>query len=105
MIPTKRRPTHPGVLLKEMFLKPRDITLSALEEATGISRKHLSRIVNEHAPISVEIATKIAAVLNTTPELWVNAQRNIDIFDARQKLRGWKPKRVFEMKKQLTTSA
>ncbi len=95
MIPTKRRPTHPGTILREMYLKPRKVTLRALSEATGISRKHLSRIVNGHARVSVEVAMKLAAALDTTPELWLNAQRNVDLYDARWELSEWKPKQIF----------
>jgi len=95
MIPTKRRPTHPGILLNELFLKPRKISISQLAEATGIGRKHLSRIINCHVNLSVDTAAKLALVLNTTAELWINAQRNLDIFEAQQKLKGWTPKKVF----------
>ena len=38
---------------------------------------------------------KLAAALDTTPELWINAQRNVDMYDARQGLSEWKPTRVF----------
>ncbi len=95
MIPTDRRPTHPGTMLKQMYLEPRDVTLTALAEATGISRKHLSRLVNGHVNVTPEVAMKLAAALDTTPELWLNAQRNLDLFDARQDLSDWKPSRVF----------
>jgi len=30
-------------------------------------------------------------VLDTTPELWINLQRAVDLWDARQKLKGWEP--------------
>lgn len=96
MIPTNRRPIHPGTILKEMYLKPRRVSVKALSEATGISRKHLSRIVNGHARISVEVAMKLAAALDTTPELWLNAQRNVDLYDAQRKLKEWKPREVFK---------
>ena len=103
MIPTNRRPTHPGRILKEMYLKPRGVSLRALGGATGVSRKHLSRIINGHVGVSVELATKLAATLNTTPELWVNAQRNIDLYDARRRLSEWRPKRVFKAQGLQTT--
>ncbi|OGF52641.1 MAG: addiction module antidote protein, HigA family [Candidatus Fraserbacteria bacterium RBG_16_55_9] len=96
MIPTNRKPTHPGRILDEMYLKPLHISLRSFGAVTGISRKHLSRVINGHARVSVEIATKLAATLSTTPELWVNAQRNVDIYEARQRLREWKPKKVFK---------
>ncbi len=96
MIPTNRRPTHPGTILREMFLKPRNVSMTDLVEATGISRKHLSRIVNGHVKITPWVAIKLSAALETSPELWLNAQRNLDIFDARQDLIDWKPLRTFE---------
>ena len=70
--------------------------MTDLVEATGISRKHLSRIVNGHAKITPLVAIKLSAALDTSPELWLNAQRNLDIFDARQDLIDWKPLRTFE---------
>lgn len=96
MIPKNRRPTHPGTILREMFLKPRNVRMSDLVEATGISRKHLSRIVNGHAKITPWVAIKLGAALETSPELWLNVQQNVDIFDARQDLIEWEPSRTFE---------
>lgn len=94
MIPTGRRPTHPGTLLRELYLRPWNVSLRALSATTGVSRKHLSRIVNGHARISAEVALKLAAVLETTPELWINAQRNVDLYDARERLKGWQPEKL-----------
>ncbi len=96
MIPKNRRPTHPGTILREMFLKPRNVSMTNLKKATGISRKHLSRIVNGHAKITPWVAIKLAAALETSPELWLNVQQNLDIFDARQELIDWEPSRTFE---------
>lgn len=98
MIPKNRRPTHPGTILREMFLKPRNVSMTNLEKATGISRKHLSRIVNGHAKITPWVAIKLAAALETSPELWLNAQQSLDIFDARQELIDWEPLRTFDPK-------
>jgi len=100
MIPTERRPHPPGVLLKKLYMKPRKITVTALAEATGVTRKHLSRIVNGHARISAEVAAKLSAALGTTTDLWLNAQRNVDLFDVYQKLKDWKPKTVFGASKE-----
>ena len=96
MIPTDRRPTPPGIILRDMYIRPRNIKMKDLVEATGISRKHLSRIVNGHAKITPWIAIKLAAALETTPELWLNAQRNLDLFEAHRDLVDWKPVRTFE---------
>ncbi|MBI1729664.1 HigA family addiction module antidote protein [Candidatus Acetothermia bacterium] len=103
MIPKNRRPTHPGEMLKKNYLKPRRVTYRALALATGLSSKHWSNIVNGKARITPVTAMKLAAVFDTTPELWMNAQRNVDFFDAQQELTQWKPKKVFKMKGSVAT--
>lgn len=95
MIPTCRRPTQPGTILKEMYLEPRNVSIASLSRATSISRKHLSRLVHGHIRISPEVAMKLAAAFDTTPELWLNAQRNVDLYDAQQDLSEWAPSEVF----------
>ena len=95
MRPKNRRPTPPGELLKELFLEPRDITIGKFAEATGLTRKHISNIVNGHSGLSPETAVKFGTVLDTSAELWMNAQRGVDIWDARRKLKKWKPGAVY----------
>ena len=95
MRPRNRRPTAPGTLLKEHYLDPRDITIGRFAEATGLTRKHISNIINGHSALSPETAVKFGAVLDTSAELWLNAQRGVDIWDAHQKLKKWKPATVF----------
>jgi len=95
MTPKNRRPTHPGTILKEMYLEPRNVSIASLSRATGISRKHLSRLVHGHVKVSPEVAMKLAAAFDTTPELWLNAQRNVELYDAQQDLSEWAPSEVF----------
>lgn len=82
----KRRPSHPGRLLKQYYMDPRGITISALAEATHLTRKHISSIVNGRASITAETATRIAVVLGTTPNLWLNLQNAMDLHDAAERL-------------------
>ena len=91
MITRKRRPSTPGQILFKHHLEPNGITINAFVRATGISRNHVSQIINGRAALSPETAIKFAAVLDTTPELWINLQRAVDLWDAHQKLKGWKP--------------
>lgn len=95
MPPRNRRPTMPGEILKELYLDERGITISAFAVATGLTRKHVSNIVNGRAAISSETAVKFARVLGTTAELWINLQRAVDLHDARRKLSGWKPGKLY----------
>jgi addiction module HigA family antidote len=90
-----RRPTHPGKILREHYLVPRGITQTALAADLGISTKHLSQIVNGHTRIDSTLAAKIAKVLETTTQFWVNLQANIDAWDAEQETANWQPANVY----------
>ncbi len=89
MIP-RRKPTHPGEIIRYDYLEPLNISVKALSECLRISRKHMSDIVNEHKPVSPAIALKLARAFNTTPELWLNLQRNYDLWHAAKSLKGLK---------------
>jgi antitoxin HigA-1 len=94
MYELRRRPTHPGTILRNHYLAPRSLTVSELARASGLTRKHVSNIVNGSAPISPESALRIAKVLGTTPQLWLNLQARVDLYDARLKLKSWRPAAV-----------
>ncbi len=85
----KRKPTHPGQILKEDYLEPLNLTISELSRALGTSRKTLSKIVNGRGSVTPEMALKLAKAFDTSPEFWLNLQRNYDLWDATQKSTDW----------------
>lgn len=95
MLEPKRKPTNPGEILKQHYLLPRQILISSFAEALGCSRKHLSNIVHGRARVDVKIALRIAKLLGTTPQFWLNLQNNYDLYEAQQQHRGWKPSTSF----------
>lgn len=46
------KPVHPGAILREDILKEMNLTITAAANGLGISRKHLSKIVNEQFSIT-----------------------------------------------------
>ncbi len=78
-------PPHPGEILREYT---NEIGKSITEIAQGleISRKNLSLILNGHAGISAEMAIKLSVAFNTTPQFWINFQKNYDLWQAQQKV-------------------
>jgi antitoxin HigA-1 len=78
-------PAHPGEILRDLYLMPLGVSITAAAEALGVTRKHVSEIVNGHAPVSADMAVRLAAALNTEPELWVNLQAQYDLWEAKQK--------------------
>jgi len=83
----KRRPTPPGEVLTELYLKPRGVSIAKFAAAAGVSRKHMSAIVNGRSSITAETATRIATVLGTTAQYWLNLQNALDLYDAKAKIR------------------
>ena len=85
-----RRPTHPGGILRRHYIEPLSMTVSGLAVVLGVSRKTLSEIVNEHASITPDMALRLSKAFKTTPELWLNMQRNYDLWQASHKSDDWK---------------
>lgn len=73
-------PPHPGGVLRRLVIAPLDLTVSAAAEALGVSRKHLSDLLNERAGISSEMALRLARVFpGRSAEAWVLQQAQYDL--------------------------
>jgi addiction module HigA family antidote len=82
-----RRPTHPGEILKELYLKNLGITISEFAKHIHVSRKTISAIVNCRKSVTPEMSLRFSAAFpDTTPQSWTNLQRNFDIWKARNNL-------------------
>ncbi|MDY7000913.1 MAG: HigA family addiction module antitoxin [Thermodesulfobacteriota bacterium] len=84
-----RKPTHPGAIIRHDYMEPLDLTVTALAAHLGISRKHLSQLLNERAKVTPGTALRLARAFNTTPELWLNLQRKRDLWEAENQTPGW----------------
>lgn len=86
-----RRPTPPGRILRHHYLKPRGLSVSAFARTVGVSRKHLSDIINERARVSPGVAVRFARALGTTPALWLNLQNAVDLWEAEREFADQRP--------------
>jgi addiction module HigA family antidote len=80
----ERRPTHPGEMLREDFMPDYGLTVSSLAEAIGVSRQSVNELLRERRSLSPEMALRLARLFGNSPEFWLNAQRAVDLWDARQ---------------------
>ena len=87
---TRRKPTHPGNILKEDYLIPLQISVTEMAVKLGVSRKTLSKILNEKGSITPDMALRLARAFDTTPKLWLNLQQNIDLWNAEHTSTDWK---------------
>lgn len=83
----KRRPTHPGEILREDFLPDYGLSVAELAEAIGVSRQSVNELLRERRSLSSGMALRLARLFGNTPEFWLNAQRAVDLWDAGQALK------------------
>ena len=87
----KRCPSHPGNILKNLYLKPLALSNTKLAETLGVSRKAISSIVNERKSVTPEMALRLSqAFQNTTAESWLTLQKNYDLWQTAHKTSEWK---------------
>ncbi len=84
---TKRRPTHPGELLREETLPAAGLKPSELAARLGISQRGISALLQERRSVTPDLAHRLARVFKTTPEFWLRLQEAVDIWDAWQENR------------------
>lgn len=90
----KRRPTHPGAILREDVLPALDMTQAEFAQRLGVSRLSVSDLLHEKRVMTPEMAARVAKLLNTTPESWLRMQEAVDLWEVQQKpekLAGIKP--------------
>ena len=87
-IQMRRRPTHPGEMLREDFLPDYGLTVSSLAQAIGVSRQTQYEVLRERRRVSPEMALRLARLFGNSPEFWLNAQRAVDLWDAARAIEG-----------------
>jgi addiction module HigA family antidote len=80
MLSTKRKPATVGEVLVEEFMKPMQLTQSALAAAMGVPRKHVNELCNDRRAVTAPTALILARVFGNSPEFWLNVQRRTDLW-------------------------
>ena len=83
----KRRPTHPGEMLREDFLPDYKLTVTGLAEAIGVSRQSVNELLRERRAVSPEMALRLSRLFSNSAEFWLNAQRAVDLWEAGKSIR------------------
>jgi addiction module HigA family antidote len=82
----KRRPTTPGEMLLEEFLRPAGLTQVALAAKMRVPIQRVNGIISGRRAVTAETAILLSRALGTTPELWLNLQVAVDLWDAQQRM-------------------
>ncbi|THF65521.1 addiction module antidote protein, HigA family [Pseudothauera nasutitermitis] len=84
---TMHNPPHPGETLREDILPALGTTVTQAAAQLGVTRAALSRVLNERAAISPEMALRLEGWLGVEnggrADLWIAQQAAYDLWKAR----------------------
>ncbi|WP_445286524.1 HigA family addiction module antitoxin [Variovorax atrisoli] len=77
-------PPHPGSILREDVLPALDMSVTEAATQLKVSRPALSRVLNERAAISAEMALRLAQWLGGDAGTWLRMQADYDLWEAKK---------------------
>lgn len=75
-------PSHPGRILKNLYLAPLDMGAIALARLIDLPRTRIERLIKGETRMTPDTALRLAKVFKTSPEMWMNLQTNFDMASA-----------------------
>lgn len=63
-------------------MRPLRLTQQRLADAMGVSFQRVNELLNGKRSVTVDTALRLGRVFRTSPELWLNLQRSVDLWDA-----------------------
>jgi addiction module HigA family antidote len=79
-------PSHPGEILKDMFISERNLTITEVAKGLNMARANLSAVINGHMGVSPELAVKLSEAFGNTAQFWINLQNNYELWHAERKI-------------------
>ena len=78
------KPSHPGEILKEVYLEQLGWTQTKLAKELNCAHRKVNEIVNGKRSISPDFALDLEAVLKTEAEMWIRLQAEFDLYQVRK---------------------
>jgi addiction module HigA family antidote len=72
-------PIPPGEILREEFMRPLGITISALARDIGVPANRISQIVNGKRAFSADTALRLGKYFGVSPEIWLDLQSEYEL--------------------------
>ena len=78
---------HPGEILEVEFMKPLGVSAYRLAKSIGVQQTRISLIIKGKRGISADTAIRFSRLFGTSPEFWMNLQREYDLRKAKAELK------------------
>ncbi|MCK5113974.1 MAG: HigA family addiction module antidote protein [Phycisphaerae bacterium] len=79
MMPRKMKPTHPGEILQEDFLKPLGLSQYRVAKDIGVQPTRINQIVKGKMSITAQTALRLGKYFGMSAQFWLNAQSYYDL--------------------------
>ena len=83
----KRRPTHPGAVLREDVLPALGLTQLEFANRLGVSRRTVSELLHERRPVTPDMAIRLGKLLGNGPEIWLRMQQTLELWELEREQR------------------
>lgn len=84
MLRREMPPVHPGEILRTLFMDALGIGVKEMAQHLDVTPKTVSALVNGHQGISVEMALRLSKAFGTSSDIWINMQKDYDLWKARK---------------------
>ncbi len=74
----------PGEILRGDFMEPLGLSANALAKALHVPPNRITAILNGNRSITADTALRLARYFKTTPQSWLNLQKNYELEVARR---------------------
>ncbi len=81
----KRRPTHPGAILREDVLPALGMTQKEFAGRLGVSRLTVSELLHEKRAVTADMAMRLGRLLGNGPEIGLRMQQTLDLWTLAQR--------------------
>ena len=78
-----KNPSHPGSVLRTLWLEPLEMTISEAASRVGMSRSHFSAFANGRARLTPELAICLETVFGSNADTWCAIQAAYDLAQVR----------------------
>ena len=85
-IERKRKPTHPGSVLREITFPSMNVNVSQAAREMSVSRQSLHKILAGDRAVTPEMAVRLGKFCGNGPGLWLRMQVAHDLWEAEKAL-------------------
>jgi len=79
-----KAPSHPGEVLKELFLDPLGMSAGTLARRLGVPRTRIERLLRGETAMTADTALRLSRFFGNSAEFWLNLQRAYELAEARK---------------------